>query len=108
MCHRIEFALPIFDKLKKPNLSEKEEKAVKQIAQELLKKIQFALSQGINWINQESNKAKLMEVLNSEIILTENLSWETFNYNDRKEKADSIFDYVLTHTDLIMNRQMYS
>lgn len=100
--------LALFDKLKKPNLSEKEEKAVKKIAQELLIKIQFALSQGVNWINQESNKAKLMEVLNSEIILTENLSWETFNYNDRKEKADSIFDYVLTHTDLIMNRQMYS
>ncbi|WP_171544963.1 hypothetical protein [Acinetobacter terrae] len=68
----------------------------------------MALSQGVNWINQESNKAKLMEVLNSEIILTEALSWETFNYNERREKADSIFDYVLTHSDLIMNRQLYS
>lgn len=100
--------LTLFDKLKKPNLSKTEEKAVKKIAQELLKKIQMTLSQGVNWINQESNKAKLMEVLNSEIILTEELSWETFNYNERKEKADSIFDYVLTHSDLIINRQIYS
>jgi len=100
--------LTLFDKLKKPNLSEKEEKAVKKIAQELLNKIQAFLSQGVNRISEESNKARLLEVLNSEIILTDALSWETFNFEDRKAKADDIFDYVLTHSDLIMNRQMYS
>ena len=100
--------LTLFDKLKKPNLSEKEEKAVKKIAQDLLNKIQAFLSQGVNRISEESNKAQLLEVLNFEIILTDALSWETFNFEDRKAKADDIFDYVLTHSDLIVNRQMYS
>ena len=74
----------------------------------MLNKIQAFLSQGVNRISEESNKARLLEVLNSEIILTDALSWETFNFEDRKAKADDIFDYVLTHSDLIMNRQMYS
>jgi type I restriction enzyme R subunit len=72
-----------------------------------LSKIQTALSQG-ELDQSESNKAELMRVLNSEIILTDALSWETFNFEDRKAKADDIFDYVLTHSDLILNRQMYS
>lgn len=62
----------------------------------------------VNRISEESNKAQLLEVLNFEIILTDALSWETFNFEDRKAKADDIFDYVLTHSDLIVNRQMYS
>lgn len=100
--------LTLFDKLKKPNLSEKEEKQLKRLLKSCwIRSKLFYLKE---WIgsSEESNKARLLSFKLSEIILTDALSWETFNFEDRKAKADDIFDYVLTHSDLIMNRQMYS
>lgn len=83
--------LALFDKLKKPNLSEKEIAQLKKVSKELLKKIYEKVTHVIDWRKKRQTLASAHKIIQDE--LDENLP-SSYTPQDYEEKCLVVFQHV--------------
>lgn len=83
--------LALFDKLKKPELSIKETKQLKQVAKELLYKLKHDGLSAVDWRKKQQTRAAVRREI--EIKLEEGLP-ESYTDNEYEQKCEVAFQHV--------------
>lgn len=84
--------LALFDKLKKPKLTEKDKNQVKNVAKELLYKLKHDGLSAIDWRKKQQTRAKVKREI--EVELDKGLPESSYNQKDYQDKCEIAFQHI--------------